>query len=82
MRLVPKQYIHKEFIDKEICLEAVKNDGYILKDIPKEFINKELCIEDVKNKVFSIQYVPEEILNSEFYLDLVLRGIRIFNKYS
>ena len=61
----------EEIIDKEICIEAVKQNGRALQYVPKSIIDKEICIEAVKQHWQALQYVPENIMDKEICLEAV-----------
>ena len=51
-----------EFMTKEICVIAVKNDGASLQDVPKDYVDYEMCLSAVENCGYAIKYVPEQYL--------------------
>jgi hypothetical protein len=46
---------------KNICLEAVKQNGCALKYVPENLKTKELCLEAVKQDGYALKYVPENL---------------------
>ena len=55
-----------EFMTKEICVLAVKNNGASLHDVPKDYVDYEMCLSAVENCGYAIQYVPEQYLTESF----------------
>jgi hypothetical protein len=51
----------------ELCLEAVKNKGYALKDVPEQFKTYKLCLEAVKNNGNALEYLPKKLFNLLYY---------------
>lgn len=54
---------------KEMCLEAVKRDGCVIKHIPKEKMTKEMCLKAVKQDGWAINHIPEEKITEEILLE-------------
>lgn len=54
--------IPKNIINRDLCLEAVKNFGRVLEFVPEKFKDKDVCLEAVKNYIFSIKHVPKKYL--------------------
>ena len=46
---------------KEMCIEAVKNNGNALQWIPNELRDKEMCITAVENDDSALEFVPNEL---------------------
>jgi hypothetical protein len=53
--------VPKEFLDKELCLEAVKQNGDALKLVPDEFCDKEICLKAVRQNGDALKLVPDEL---------------------
>ena len=49
--------------DPEICLAAVKHDGYALQYVKKQ--TPKICIAAVKQNEYAIQYVDRSIFEKE-----------------
>lgn len=65
------EYTKSELVNFDICLEAVKYNGVILRKVPKEFKGYELCFEAVKNDGLSLKFVPEELKDYNMCLTAV-----------
>ena len=59
--------------DREMYLEAVKLDGYILLAVPEEFLDREMCLMAVKANTEALQFVPWELRDREMCLEAVKR---------
>ena len=65
----------------EVCMEAVRNDGYALSYVPEEIKTAEMCIEAVKNSGTPLKYVPEEMRTLDMYIiDGIIRKSEELNK--
>ena len=53
---------------EEICLEAVRQDGYALLYVPNSVQTEEICLESVKQNCDALVYVPEDKRTKEVYL--------------
>jgi hypothetical protein len=45
----------------EICVAAVKHDGWALEYVTEELRTAEICLEAVKQEGGALSYVPEEL---------------------
>ena len=61
----------EELITPEMCMEAVRNDGYALSYVPEEIKTAEMCMEAVKNSGTALEYVPEEFKTPEMCMEAV-----------
>jgi len=52
----------------EQWLEAVKERGTALKDVPEELKTPELCLAAVQDRGYALKYVPEALRTTEFCL--------------
>jgi hypothetical protein len=64
--------VPKEFRDKEICWEAVKQCGYALQYVPEALRDQEICLEAVKQDGMALDYVPEKFLDIYLQSNVVL----------
>lgn len=61
--------VPKEFIDKEMCTEAVRNSIYEFFYVPEEFITQEICERVVKYDCDLLRYLPEQFKkDAEIYI--------------
>jgi len=58
-------HVLEELRTAELCLEAVKKNGYVLKFIPEELKTAELCLEAVKSNGYGLNYVPDKLKTAE-----------------
>jgi hypothetical protein len=61
-----------------MCLEAVKNDGFVLGSVPDKFLTYEMCLEAVKNDGWALKYVPEKFRTDEICLEVIQRSDSIY----
>ena len=61
----------EELITPEMCMEAVRNDGYALSYVPEELITAEMCMEAVKSNEIALKYIPEEFRTPEIYMEAI-----------
>ena len=59
--------------EKEIVLEAIKQNPYVLRYVSKDKNIKDLCYEAVKQNGAALEYAPEELQNDKY---LVLEAIK------
>jgi len=59
--------VPEKFKTTEMCLEALKQHGWVLEYVPKKLKTLELCLEAVKKYRRALQYVPEEMLDEVRY---------------
>ena len=45
----------------DLCLEAIKHKGALLKNIPENYKTYDLCLEAIKIYGMSLKYVPENL---------------------
>ncbi len=57
--------------DRELCLEAVKQDCGALYYVPPDIRDREICLEAVKQNGEMLYYVPEEVLDYDICLEAV-----------
>ena len=55
------EYVPKEFIDREMCLAAVKNYGLCLEHVPMEFRDFEMCLSAFSNYRRVLEDIPMEL---------------------
>jgi DNA gyrase subunit A len=55
----------------ELCLEAIKLEGWALKYVPAQLKTAELCLEAVKQNGKALEYVPNELKILELCLEAV-----------
>jgi hypothetical protein len=60
----------------ELCLEAVKQDGMILRLVPRKFKTRELCIEAVKQNGDALFYVPKKYKTVELCIEAIKQNGR------
>jgi hypothetical protein len=61
-------------VNKELCLEAVKQNGYSLVFVPWELRDKEICFEAVKKNGRALIFVPKEVKDREICLEAVKKN--------
>jgi hypothetical protein len=54
-------YIPEKLLTTELCLNAVKKNGWALRYVLKKLMTAEVCLEAVKKNGFAIDYVPEKL---------------------
>jgi len=64
------------FKTAQLCLEAVKKNGYALKYVPEEFKTAELCLEAIKQNGNVLEYVPENLKTEELCYEAVKKDSR------
>jgi hypothetical protein len=57
-----------------ICLEAVRQNCYVLEYVPTALLDREMCLEAVRQNGSALYYVPEALLDREMCLDAVWRN--------
>lgn len=67
-------YVPYECLSADLCLEAVKQNGYVLEDIPSEFLTTDICLEAVKQESNAIKYVPPQHQTREVCLAALAHG--------
>ncbi|QLY81210.1 DUF4116 domain-containing protein [Clostridium intestinale] len=55
----------------EMCLEAVKQNGYAIRYVSSKVLTYEICLEAVKNDYSSLSYIPEVFHREELYLEAI-----------
>ena len=73
------KFIPEKYRDYNICLEAVKQNGFALYYVPKELRTKELCEIAVQQNGYALEYVPDELITKEL-CELVIQrsGLSLF----
>jgi hypothetical protein len=61
--------------NKEICLLAVKSNGYSLEYVPDKLRDREICLEAVKSNGDCLYRVPEKLRDREMCLEAVKADI-------
>ena len=61
----------EKLCDKEICLEAIKQNGLALEYVPKKICDREICLETVKQDGYALKYVPGKFCDREICLEAV-----------
>ena len=61
------KYIPKEYITKELCELAVKQNGRALRYVPLEYKTEELCKLAIQEDGWSLKYIPDELKTLELY---------------
>ena|GEM_PF-1303318 len=69
----PLEHVPGEFRTKEVCLAAVRKDGFALGHIPEEFITEELCLELLRHFPYALGDIPEKFITEELCLSVVKR---------
>lgn len=64
-------FVPDNLIDKEMCLEAVKNYAWAMNCVPDDIKNYSFCFEAVKNNSEALRFVPELLLDREICLEAV-----------
>jgi len=54
---------------EEICLEAVKDDGWNIKFIPEHMRTEKICLIAIRRDINTYRYIPENIINMNLYLN-------------
>jgi hypothetical protein len=62
----------------EVCLEAVKQKGWMLKYVPEANKTREVCLAAVEKNQLLLEYVPEALKTPEFYLAAVKQNSLVF----
>ncbi|WP_028372642.1 DUF4116 domain-containing protein [Legionella lansingensis] len=61
--------VDSAYRDRQMCLEAVKQDGLSLEDVPADLKqDKEICLEAVKQNGLALDYVPQNLRDREICL--------------
>jgi len=60
--------------EQAICLEAVRQNGWALGDVPKTLRDREMCLEAVRQDGLALHYVPEALQECALYLEAVRHG--------
>lgn len=55
----------EEYINRELCLLAMKRNGLGLNEVPKRFMDYEICLEAVKQNGAALNDVPDRFLTKE-----------------
>jgi hypothetical protein len=63
----------------EVCREAVRRNGYSLKNVPKMYRTLSLCELAANNNRLSIKYIPTQYLNQKMCYDFVV-NMRLISK--
>ena len=58
----------------ELCLEAVKADGYALACVPKAMRSESLCLAAVQSDGNALEFVPKRFLTPEMCMAAVAAG--------
>ena len=61
----------EKLIDREMCLAAVKSEGYAIKYVPEKFKDCEMCQEAVKREGVALEYIPENFCDREMCLTAI-----------
>lgn len=69
IKINPKSILNipKEYITHELCLEAVKRNGWLLDKISPEMQDEEICLAAVCNFYPSIIYIRDEKLYKRIF---------------
>jgi tetratricopeptide (TPR) repeat protein len=62
-------YMPESLKTAEICLEAVKQNGFALEDVPEALKTAELCMEAVKKSGSALEYVPEALRTADMCME-------------
>ena len=73
-KMADRATVSEKLKTAELCLEAVKQDGMILRLVPRKYKTKELCFEAVKQKGNALAYVPEKHKTTELCFYAMKRG--------
>lgn len=46
-------------LDRELCMEAVRRDGTIIRYVPEEFIDGEMCITAIKSNKYAVFHIKK-----------------------
>ena len=65
MTTIPFCFLRDSAKTPEICLKAVKQNGWNLRDVPKTLRTRELCAEAVKRNGEALWFVPDELKTPE-----------------
>ncbi|WP_165043881.1 DUF4116 domain-containing protein [Dysgonomonas sp. ZJ709] len=57
--------------DKQMCIDVVKINGWLLGFVPQDFRTKEMSIDAIKTNYHAMQYVPDKLKTANFYLEAI-----------
>jgi len=68
------KHIPEDLKTVELCLEAVKQNGWELEFVPEDIKTAELCLEAVKQNGWALKFVPENLKTTELCFEAVKRN--------
>ena len=60
---------------RNVCLNAVRKQGWALQFVPEELKTPELCLAAVTQHAWALQFVPEELRTHEIFLAAVKQNV-------
>jgi tetratricopeptide (TPR) repeat protein len=72
------EFVPKEFKTAQLCMEAVKQNGFALIHFSEDIKTAEIYAEAVKNACVALQYVPEGFKTAEMCLEAVEQNSFVF----
>ena len=61
----------------KFCLEILKVDGCLIKEVPEHLIDEEMCLEAVRQSGFALQCVPLKFRSEKVCLQALLSSLFI-----
>lgn len=71
--------IPKEFRTPEIYLEALKQDGYLIKKVPKENLSHKFIKTALNNRSDALKFVPKKLVTKKILLEVAKKNAEIIS---
>lgn len=81
IRVEGRQLCHapEEFKTLELCLEAIKYDGYdAIRYVPAKFKDLDFYLYAIKEDARALQYIPDNFRTPEFYFEALKQNAKAF----
>jgi hypothetical protein len=65
------KYVPEALQDREMCLEAVRQDSWALQYVPKALQDREMCLGAVRQDGYALYYVPKALRDKKMCLEAV-----------